>query len=143
MDCPARSPDLNLIQHTWDDLRRTIATRNLPPRCINSPLNEWNPLPQGLINSLISNIKPRSTRKLLATDHVILNYGQMMWMIPELAPPLSKLPHQREVVSALDKFNVHRCPTRCVFSGTVLKLTHDIPAMIRYLDHWATAASFQ
>ncbi|GFY33955.1 hypothetical protein TNCV_4596631 [Trichonephila clavipes] len=32
------------------------------------------------------------------------------------------MPHQREDVSALDRFNVHRCPTRQVFSGTGLKL---------------------
>ncbi|GFW92694.1 hypothetical protein TNCV_520101 [Trichonephila clavipes] len=41
---------------------------------------------------------------------------------PELAPPLlTTTPHQREV-SALDRFNVHRCPTRRVFSGTGLEL---------------------
>ncbi|GFT64515.1 uncharacterized protein TNCV_2382531 [Trichonephila clavipes] len=40
-------------------------------------------------------------------------------MTPELAPPLlTTTPHQREDVSALDRFNVHRCPTRRVFSGT-------------------------
>ncbi|GFT33884.1 uncharacterized protein TNCV_4383701 [Trichonephila clavipes] len=48
--------------------------------------------------------------------------------------------HQREDVSALDRFNVHRCPTWRVFSGTGLELG-DIPAKIRYLNHWATAAS--
>ncbi|GFX86515.1 hypothetical protein TNCV_3727841 [Trichonephila clavipes] len=29
----------------------------------------------------------RSTRGLLATDHVILNHGQVTWMTPQLAPP--------------------------------------------------------
>ncbi|GFY11625.1 hypothetical protein TNCV_4230941 [Trichonephila clavipes] len=29
-----------------------------------------------------------ATRGLLATDHVILNHGQVMWTTPELAPPL-------------------------------------------------------
>ncbi|GFU96439.1 retrovirus-related Pol polyprotein from transposon opus [Trichonephila clavipes] len=58
------------------------------------------------------------TRGLLATDHVILNHGQVTWTTPELAPPLlTTTPHQREDVSALDRFNVHRCPTRRVFSG--------------------------
>ncbi|GFU65870.1 hypothetical protein TNCV_5011681 [Trichonephila clavipes] len=28
-----------------------------------------------------------TTRGLLATDHVILNHGQVTWMTPELAPP--------------------------------------------------------
>ncbi|GFY20808.1 hypothetical protein TNCV_1120421 [Trichonephila clavipes] len=28
-----------------------------------------------------------ATRRLLATDHVILNHRQVTWMTPELAPP--------------------------------------------------------
>ncbi|GFT10433.1 uncharacterized protein TNCV_3191061 [Trichonephila clavipes] len=75
----------------------------------------------------------------LATDHVILNHGT--WTTPELAPPLlTTTPHQREDVSALDRFNVHRCPTRRVFSGTELELgtRH---ATVRYLYHSATAAT--
>ncbi|GFV25369.1 uncharacterized protein TNCV_1146401 [Trichonephila clavipes] len=83
---------------------------------------------------------PGSTRRLLATDHVILNHGQVTWTTPELAPPLlTTTPHQREDVSALDRFNVHRCPTRRVFSGTGLELVTR-PATIRYLYHSATAA---
>ncbi|GFS93860.1 uncharacterized protein TNCV_5053251 [Trichonephila clavipes] len=72
-----------------------------------------------------SNLKTSTaTRGLLATDHVILNHGQVTWTTPELAPPtlLTTTPHQREDVSALDRFNVHRCPTRRVFSGTGLEL---------------------
>ncbi|GFT74690.1 heat shock 70kDa protein 8 [Trichonephila clavipes] len=54
-----------------------------------------------------------ATRGLLVTDHVILNHGQVTWTTPELAPPLlTTTPHQRKDVSALDRFNVHRCPTR-------------------------------
>ncbi|GFV68678.1 uncharacterized protein TNCV_3001371 [Trichonephila clavipes] len=50
-----------------------------------------------------------ATRGLLATDHVILNHGQVTWTTPELEPPLlTTTPHQREDVSALDRFNVHR-----------------------------------
>ncbi|GFW20016.1 uncharacterized protein TNCV_867221 [Trichonephila clavipes] len=50
------------------------------------------------------------------------------------------MPHQREDVSALDRFNVHRCPTRRVFSGTRLELVTR-QATIRYLYHLATAAT--
>ncbi|GFS97259.1 uncharacterized protein TNCV_1824301 [Trichonephila clavipes] len=83
------------------------------------------------------------TRGLLATDHVILNHGQVTWTTPELAPPLlTTTPHQREDVSALDRFSVHRCPTRRVFSGTGLELVTK-PATIRCLYHSATAASHQ
>ncbi|GFU48118.1 hypothetical protein TNCV_4229671 [Trichonephila clavipes] len=33
-------------------------------------------------------------------------------------PLLTTTPHPREDVSALDRFKVHRCPTRRVLSGT-------------------------
>ncbi|GFX86164.1 uncharacterized protein TNCV_2560461 [Trichonephila clavipes] len=81
-----------------------------------------------------------ATRGLLVTDHVILNHGQVTWTTPELASPLlSTTPHQREDVSALDRFNVHRCPTLRVFSGTGLELVTR-RATIRYLYHSATVA---
>ncbi|GFU57156.1 uncharacterized protein TNCV_1780161 [Trichonephila clavipes] len=84
-----------------------------------------------------------ATRGLLATDHVILNHGQVTWTTPELAPPLlTTTPHQREDVSALDRFNGHRCPTRWVFSGTGLEPVTK-QATVRYLYHSATAATQQ
>ncbi|GFT34827.1 putative DD41D transposase [Trichonephila clavipes] len=80
------------------------------------------------------------TRGLLATDHVILNHGQVTWTTPELAPPLlTTTPHQREDVSALNRFSVHRCPTRRVFSGTGLEPVTK-QATVRYLYHSSTAA---
>ncbi|GFS94405.1 uncharacterized protein TNCV_2014391 [Trichonephila clavipes] len=83
----------------------------------------------------------RSTRGLLATDHVILNHGQVTWTTPELAPPLlTTTPHQREDVSALDRFNVHQCPTRRVLSGTGLEPVTK-QATVLYLYHSATAAT--
>ncbi|GFU89299.1 uncharacterized protein TNCV_4979421 [Trichonephila clavipes] len=82
-----------------------------------------------------------TSRGLLATDHVILNHGQVTWTTPELAPSLlTSTSHERQDVSALDRFNVHRCPTRRVFSGTGLKLVTR-QATVRYLYHSATAAT--
>ncbi|GFT51740.1 uncharacterized protein TNCV_4440411 [Trichonephila clavipes] len=70
-----------------------------------------------------------------------LNHGQVTWTTPELAPPLlTTTPHQWEDVSALDRFNVHRCPTRRVFSGTGLEPVTK-QATVRYLYHSATAAT--
>ncbi|GFS68645.1 general transcription factor II-I repeat domain-containing protein 2A [Trichonephila clavipes] len=64
-----------------------------------------------------------------------------MWKTPELAPPLlTTTPHQREDVSALDIFNVHRCSTRWAFCGTGLELVTK-PATIRYLAQSATTAT--
>ncbi|GFT47023.1 uncharacterized protein TNCV_3746961 [Trichonephila clavipes] len=60
-----------------------------------------------------------------------------------MAPPLrTTTPHQREDVSALDRFSVHRCPRRRVFSGTGLELVTR-PAKTRYLDHSATVATLE
>ncbi|GBM93146.1 hypothetical protein AVEN_27385-1 [Araneus ventricosus] len=63
MDWPARSPYLNPIQHVWDVLGRAIATRNPLPRTIQEMktalLNEWDQLPQEMINCLISSMKSR------------------------------------------------------------------------------------
>ncbi|GFT40657.1 uncharacterized protein TNCV_442381 [Trichonephila clavipes] len=73
-------------------------------------------------------------------DHVNLNHGRVTWMTPELAPPLlTTPPHQREDGSAHDRFNVHRCPTRQVFSGTGIELVTR-QATIRYLYPSATVA---
>jgi len=37
MDWPARSSDLNPIEHVWDALGKAIAIRNIPPRTISEP----------------------------------------------------------------------------------------------------------
>ncbi|GFW31190.1 uncharacterized protein TNCV_2577721 [Trichonephila clavipes] len=85
--------------------------------------------------SAVQTTNCRTTRGLLATDHVILNHGQVTWTTPELAPPLlTTTSHQREDVSALDRFNVHRCPSRRVFRGTGLELVTR-QATIRSLYH--------
>ncbi|GFV74650.1 uncharacterized protein TNCV_5130921 [Trichonephila clavipes] len=66
---------------------------------------------------------------------------QVTWTTPELAPPLlTTTPHQREDVSALDRFNVHHCPTRRVFSGTGFEPVTK-QATVRYLYHSATSAT--
>ncbi|GFY07430.1 uncharacterized protein TNCV_5086151 [Trichonephila clavipes] len=94
----------------------------------------------GLIDGILTS-HCSATRGLLATDHVILNHGQVTWTTPELAHPLlTTTPHQREDVSALDRFNVHRCPTRRVFSGTGFEPVTK-QATVRYLYHSATAAT--
>ncbi|GFV12277.1 uncharacterized protein TNCV_1537731 [Trichonephila clavipes] len=90
---------------------------------------------------LLMHLWAQATRGLLATDHIILNHGQVTWTTPELAPPLlTTTPHQQEDVSAFNRFNVHRCSTLRVFSGTGLELVTR-QATIRYLYHSATAAT--
>ncbi|GFX12391.1 uncharacterized protein TNCV_64371 [Trichonephila clavipes] len=127
MDWPAYFPDLNPIEHLWDSLGRRFAARLHHPENTQQLkqmlIDEWALLPKEMLHQLVL-----TTRGLLATDHVILNHGQVTWTTPELAPPLlTTTPHQREDVSALDRFNVHRCPTRRVFSGTWIELMTCLP----------------
>ncbi|GFV14430.1 uncharacterized protein TNCV_165571 [Trichonephila clavipes] len=68
-----------------------------------------------------------------------LNHGQVTWTTPgSWHPLLTTTPHQREDVSALDRFNVHRCPTRRVFSGTGFE---PVTKQATVLYHSATAAT--
>ncbi|GFW12713.1 transposable element Tcb1 transposase [Trichonephila clavipes] len=57
MDWPARSPDLNPIEHVWDFLGRHLAARTLPPVTIRelrfALQDEWAAMPQQLIDTLI------------------------------------------------------------------------------------------
>ncbi|GFX46999.1 transposable element Tcb2 transposase [Trichonephila clavipes] len=57
MDWPARSPDLNPIEHVWEFLGRHLAARTLPPVTIRelrlALQDEWAAMPQQLIDTLI------------------------------------------------------------------------------------------
>ncbi|GFX39621.1 transposable element Tc1 transposase [Trichonephila clavipes] len=63
MDWPARSPDLNPIEHVWDFLGRRLAVRTLPPvtmRELRLALqDEWAAMPQQLIDTLILSMDRR------------------------------------------------------------------------------------
>ncbi|GFV46845.1 transposable element Tcb2 transposase [Trichonephila clavipes] len=63
MDWPARSPDLNPIEHVWDFLGRRLAARTLPPVTIRelrlALQNEWAAMPQQLIDILILSMGSR------------------------------------------------------------------------------------
>ncbi|GFY32770.1 HTH_48 domain-containing protein [Trichonephila clavipes] len=43
--------------------------------------------PAQKIHNIERNVDSTTARGLLATDHVILNHGQVTWTTPELAPP--------------------------------------------------------
>ncbi|GFW49010.1 transposable element Tcb2 transposase [Trichonephila clavipes] len=57
---PACSPDLNSIEHVWDMLGRRIAARPRPPATVRdleiALLEEWNIIPQSLIDNLIASM---------------------------------------------------------------------------------------
>ncbi|UYV61755.1 hypothetical protein LAZ67_1006333 [Cordylochernes scorpioides] len=63
MDWPARSPDLNPIEHVWDALGRRIGARHPSPRTFvelrTALLEEWGLLPLDLLQSLVNSMRAR------------------------------------------------------------------------------------
>ncbi|GFX64962.1 transposable element Tcb2 transposase [Trichonephila clavipes] len=75
MDWPARSPDLNSIEHAWDFLGRRLAARTLPPVTIRelrlALQDEWAAMPQQLIDTLILSMGRRcETCLAVRGDHI-------------------------------------------------------------------------
>ncbi|GFU39782.1 transposable element Tcb2 transposase [Trichonephila clavipes] len=75
MDWPARSPDLNPIEHVWDFLGRRLAARTLPPVTIRelrlALQDEWVAVPQQLIDTLILSMGRRcETCLAVRGDHI-------------------------------------------------------------------------
>ncbi|GFU87325.1 uncharacterized protein TNCV_2716111 [Trichonephila clavipes] len=63
---PERSPDLNPIENVWDALGRQVAGRNYPPTNKNTLIRalteEWDKLPQQLLNNVVQSIKANHPR---------------------------------------------------------------------------------
>ncbi|GFT65201.1 transposable element Tcb2 transposase [Trichonephila clavipes] len=75
MDWPARSPDLNPIEHVWDFLGRRLAALTLPPVTIRelrlALQDEWAAMPQQLIDTLILSMARRcETCLAVRGDHI-------------------------------------------------------------------------
>ncbi|GFU54902.1 transposable element Tcb2 transposase [Trichonephila clavipes] len=68
MDWPACSPDLNSIEHVWDALGRRVAGRQPLPQTLQelerALLEEWDRIPQLVINSLIDSMPQRCSTLL-------------------------------------------------------------------------------
>lgn len=63
MDWPARSPDLNPVEHAWDMLQRRLSARNRQPETLdelqNALLQEWAQIPQADFRNLILSFNNR------------------------------------------------------------------------------------
>ncbi|GFX05600.1 transposable element Tcb2 transposase [Trichonephila clavipes] len=75
MEWPACSPDLNPIEHVLDIPGRRIATRPRPPATVRdleiALLEEWNSIPQSLIDNLIASMANRCAAVLAVRgDHM-------------------------------------------------------------------------
>ncbi|GFX08461.1 transposable element Tc3 transposase [Trichonephila clavipes] len=75
MDWPARSSDLNPIEHVWDFLGRRLAARTLPPVTIRelrlTLQDEWAAMTQQLIDTIILSMGRRcETCLAVRGDHI-------------------------------------------------------------------------
>lgn len=63
MDWPAKSPDINPIEHAWDMLQHRITARNRQPETCqelaNALVEEWQRIPRASIRRLISSFTRR------------------------------------------------------------------------------------
>ncbi|GFV89519.1 transposable element Tcb2 transposase [Trichonephila clavipes] len=68
MEWPACSPDMNPIEHVWDAIGRRVAGRQPPPQTLQelerALLEEWDRIPQLVINSLIDSMPQRCSTLL-------------------------------------------------------------------------------
>ncbi|GFT25432.1 transposable element Tcb2 transposase [Trichonephila clavipes] len=68
MEWPACSSDMNAIKHVWDALGRRVAGRQSPPQTLQelerALLEEWDRIPQLVINSLIDSMPQRCSTLL-------------------------------------------------------------------------------
>ncbi|GFW07009.1 transposable element Tcb2 transposase [Trichonephila clavipes] len=68
MERPACSPGMNPIEHVWNALGRRVAGRQPPPQTLQelttAHLEEWDSIPQLVINSLIDSM-PQSCSTFL------------------------------------------------------------------------------
>ena len=64
MDYPARSPDMNLMEHAWDMLQKAISARPVQPTTVpqlrTAQQEEWARLPQQQLGRHIINMQRRS-----------------------------------------------------------------------------------
>ncbi|GFY18366.1 transposable element Tcb2 transposase [Trichonephila clavipes] len=64
MEWPASSPDMNTIEHVWDALGRRVPGQ--PPQTLQelerALLEEWDRIPQLMINSLMDSMPQRLPR---------------------------------------------------------------------------------
>ena len=73
MEWPARSPELNPIEHAWDMLQAAVSSRPVQPASVQelrqALLEEWDQIPQYKIRRLISSMRRRCQAVIEARGH--------------------------------------------------------------------------
>ena len=65
LEWPACSPDMNLIEHAWDSMKRAVFGRDNPPTTLRDirriSIEEWDNLDQQDLEELVDSIPRRAT----------------------------------------------------------------------------------
>ena len=84
MDWPARSPDLNPVEHVWDILGRRIRQLQHPPQTIQeldqALIREWQAIPQATLRRLIRSMTTRC-RECVRARGGHTHYWKTVWTV--------------------------------------------------------------
>ncbi|GFV53969.1 transposable element Tcb2 transposase [Trichonephila clavipes] len=102
MEWPACSPDMNPIEHVWDALGRRVSGRQPPPQTLQelerALLEEWDRIPQLVINSLIDSMPQSPVGDSMTPDRPCS--GMLMsWTIENML-------YRIEIRKLLDPFHI-------------------------------------
>ncbi|GFX39081.1 transposable element Tcb2 transposase [Trichonephila clavipes] len=131
MDWPARSPDLNPIEHVWDFLGRRLAARTLPPVTIRelrlALQDEWAAMPQQLIDTLILSMG-RRCETCLAVREIISPTKDRMFLADT---------HHRDV-SAFSRIALHATFSIKLLFIPLISLLVSVAYITHVLTHWGS-----
>jgi hypothetical protein len=88
LPCPAKSPDLNPIEHAWDLFDRRVRVRAIPPRNVRelagSLVEEWGNISQQELANLVQSMRRCTAVPNAAGGHT--RYGLLLLILTP--PPL-------------------------------------------------------
>ncbi|GFW90571.1 transposable element Tc3 transposase [Trichonephila clavipes] len=131
MDWPARSPDLNPIEHVWDFLGIRLAARTLPPVTIRklrlALQDEWAAMPQQLIDTLILSMG-RRCETCLAVREIISPTKDRMFLLDT---------HHRDV-SAFSRIALHATFSIKLLFIRLISLLVSVAYITHVLTYWGS-----
>ncbi|CAG9118852.1 unnamed protein product [Plutella xylostella] len=130
MDWPALSPDLNPIEHLWDELKRRVRARNPVPASVDelktALLEEWDGIPQETVKKLISTGDPHETE----IDTVLL-LTSSCYLCGSYDEPRDRWGAARVPLAAVASLELGAPATNTTLFNVGRKSTPDAPPCIR------------